>query len=132
MLDLTSALPYGRDFRESAQQQWWYSRADEQIIHVERLRAEYGFQSDAALYDCTFLVPLWRTDVLRKERAFLRIQPRSPMVRRVEAQPDAMLDRAFRVYVEQARLMHDWREWEQKALRRDGEKWCRENGIPFK
>ena len=131
-IDLNSILPYGRDFRDQPEPLWWYSRADEQVIGTERLMQEYGFASLQQLMDCDFLVPLWRTDLLRQERAFLRVQPRSPAVRRVEAAPDGLFDRAFRAYIEQARLVHDWRVWETNALRRDAEKWCRDNHIPWR
>lgn len=131
-IELNSILSYGRNFREHSQPVWWFSMADEKVVDADTLRREFGFQSVEQMRACTFLVPVFQTDIIDEERAFLRVQPRSPKLRRLEALPDEALDRAFRAYIEQARLTYDWRAWEHRALRRDGEKWCREHGIPYR
>lgn len=131
MIDLNNILNYGRDYGEGGQPFWWFNLADEQVVDEKWLRS-FGYDTPERIAECSFVIPLFRTDIIAEEREFLRRQPRSPLIRQLLAMPEDGLDKAFRAYVERAHLMHEWRVWEQRALRRDGEIWCRENNIQYR
>ena len=41
-------------------------------------------------------------------------------------------DIAFKKYIEEKKLEHEWFEYERKHLFHDAEVWCKQFGLPYK
>jgi hypothetical protein len=132
MIYLNSILPYGRYLGGDPSPVWWYCSTEERVVSVAEARSLWGYPDLFSMLDSPFLTPLFVTDILREERAFLARRPKGPLVRHLMTLQDDMLDAAFRQYVEQAHLQIEWRIWEREALRRDAEEWCRQHGFLYR
>lgn len=132
MIHLNSILSYGRYLGGDPTPVWWYCATENRVVSVAEARSRWGYPDLFSMLDSPFLTPLFVTNILREERAFLLRRPRGPLVRRLMALPDDALDAAFCQYVEQAHLQAEWRRWERDALRRDAENWCVQHGFPFR
>lgn len=133
LLDIDSIIYYGRYYsclEYKYENYWWFGLIDYKVYNVDELIDTMKFKTYADICDSVYYIPLFKTDIISAEKAFM-INYNSKKLAQIENECSDY-DVAFNIFVETEHIDGRWKEYEKSVLYRDAVLWCKENNIVYK